>query len=481
LVAASPHAPPLSGPRVARRRPPRKRGHIGLLVAVIVLIGIVEIIAHNPRSTTGTAQSFPHRPYAPQYDRNAEWAGPGGGLSDRAIEEIAQNSGLEIFTKFANGFNIQAHFDDARRLAAAAKAAGNPIKIYEYFSAAFWFTANESGWGSYAQGFNDAWLLRDANGQPIPFYGAGHRADSSATPVGYLVDLANPDYRAWAVSTIVSWMHAAPYSGILFDSANPLLTGTKRVSIGSGLGMNFEELLCGTAGVNTLSCDKLNAWNQGLTELISQTSTSLHKLGDDVIYNGIAPNTLRGPTRNVGLLDVADTAANEAFCLTPSTMDPARVEFQPLTDDLALMKQIADKNKKVLEITNYQASAKRSLGDYCLAGFLMGWQPGSSYYIFHTGYSDPISSGYPEVPEANLALGRPTASGYHTDGSVLSRQFENGFVAVNTGGQSADVRVPFAGVRFADGAPQGNLVSGQTVKLGAHDALYLLSHKYLYD
>jgi glycosyltransferase involved in cell wall biosynthesis len=106
---------------------------------------------------------------------------------------------------------------------------------------------------------------------------------------------------------------------------------------------------------------------------------------------------------------------------------------------------------------------------------------GSSYYIFHTGYSDPISSGYPEVPEANLALGRPTTTGYHSDGPLLSRQFENGFVAVNTGSQAVDVRVPFAAVRFGDGAPQGNLVSGQTVKLGAHDALYLLSHKYLYD
>ena len=481
MVSASPTASRAAVPP-DRPGPPRRssrRHGVALLVALAVLIALVEAISNGRQTTSGTAQSFPHTAYAPQPDRNAEWVGPTNGLSDKAIDALAQNAGIQIMTKFANGFDISAHFEDARRLAAAAKAANNPIQIYEYFSASFWFTANESGWGKYADGFDNAWLLHDVNGQPIPFYGMGHRADGVSAPIGYLLDLSNPDFRAWAEKTIVSWMQAAPYAGIIFDSANPLLSGTSRASIGAGDMMNFEQLLCGSVGFTQLPCQKMDSWNQGLTTLISQTTATLHTMGRHVIYNGIAPSPLRGPTRNIGLLASADATTNESFCLTAGTRPPYRAEFQPLTDDLTLMKKIAGEHKKVIEVTNYQSQDNRSYGDYCLAGFLMGWQPGSSYYVFHAGYSDPLGRGYPEVGEANLQLGDPTGA-FRADGSTFSREFDNGFVAMNTGARATTVRAPFAGQRFADGVPKGAVQAGQSIRLAAHETLYLLSNKYLY-
>ena len=477
MVAAPPAAPRVATPPPFRRRQ-RRHGGTALLLAIAVLIALVAMITHSTRTTSGSSQSFPRPPYAPQLDRNAEWVGPTSGLSDKAIDALAHNAGIEVMTKFANGFDISAHFEDARRLAAAARAAHNPIQIYEYFSASFWFTANETEWGSYAHGFNSSWLLQDVNGDPIPFYGVGHRAGTSS-PTGYLVDLSNPDFRAWAEQTIVSWMRQAPYAGIIFDSANPLLSSATRASIGPGESTNFEQLLCGTGGVTELSCDKLDEWNRGLTTLISDTRTALHQTGQQVIYNGIAPNTWRGPTRNLGLLDSADATTNESFCLTVPIRGPGQPQYQPLADDLSVMKQIADEHKKVIEITNYHTQINRVYGDYCLAGFLMGWQPGSSYYVFHAGYTDALNHGYPEVAEANLALGKPTED-YRTNGATYSRQFANGYVAVNTGAKPSTVKVPFAGQRFGDGGPKGALKAGQSVQLGAHDTLYLLSNSYLY-
>ena len=108
----------------------------------------------------------------------------------------------------------------------------------------------------------------------------------------------------------------------------------------------------------------------------------------------------------------------------------------------------------------------------------MGWQPGSSYYVFHTGYSDPLAIAYPEVAEANLALGqpRPPATGERRPALAQLRQRLRRDEHRRA---RATVHVPYAASAFDDGIPQDELAAGQTVRLGAHDTLYLLSNKYL--
>jgi hypothetical protein len=479
LTSTPPTTPPATPPPTPAppRRTGSRRGGV-IVVLVAALVALVLYLQNRTQGVDGTGQSSDLL-YAPQLNRNAEWTGPSGGFNSVQIEAIAHNAGIEVIPKFAEGWNLQAHFTAAKKIAAAAQAAGHSIKIFDYYNAAFFLNQAKTGWGKYAAGFQQSWLLKDANGQPIPFYGVGQSGSAGSSPIGYVVDLSNPDYRAWAVKTIVSWMHQAPYSGIAFDSANPLLSDVYRASVGNGGRESWSQRLCGADVSQQPVCSRLDAWNEGLAQLLSETSAALHPLGDQVIYNGIAPSVQRGPTRNLGLIKDADYAANESFCISPAPSQPSNLTYMPLTDDATLMRSISGMHKKVLEIVNYQTPQKRALGDYCLAGFLMGWQPGSSYFIFHSGYHDTLTGGYPEVPEQNLQLGNPTESGYQISGSVLSRTFANGWVAVNGGDQAATVKIPINGVQFANGVPGDTHTAGQTMTLLPRQSVFLLSAAYL--
>jgi Hypothetical glycosyl hydrolase family 15 len=448
---------------------------IVVLVAVVVGAIVIAVTTHAHHTP------YANGPYTPQPQRSAEVVGnPTGALSDEAIDDIAKNDSYEVLPKFADRFNISKHFDETTRLVDAAKKYGNHLKVFDYFSASYWFNANQDAWGDYASGFQDSWLLRDSTGKTIPYFGSGGALTTGSTIKGYVLDLSNPGYRAWALATIVSWMKAAPYSGISFDSAAPMQGSGASRFISDGA-TTYNSLLCGpTVALATTDCSRVQAWNQGLVDLLTQTSAALHLMGDEVRYNGIAPTPLRGPSRNLGLLQNADIASNEGFCLS-LTSNPDKISFNSLVDDVVLMQQIAAQHKKVFEITNtYNSAAKTALGQYCLAGFLVGWQPGSSYFTFHPGYSYPPDGSYPVVPEQNLNLGNPLTVGYQTSGTALTRRFANGFVAANPAGSPTTITVPADVVAFKGGSAGDTYPAGSSVVLPAHGGLLALNRSFVY-
>lgn len=450
-----------------------------VLGGLVVLVGAIIVAVTNH----GKSQTFANDPYSPQVARNFEAVGnASGALSTEAIDAIAKNNAYEFLPKFADSYNIQQHFAETRKLVAAAKGYGNNIRVFDYFSASYWFNANLEGWQPYSEGFQQSWLLRDSSGQTIPFLGTTGATNNNGglTPVGYLVDLSNPAYRAWAISTIVSWMHAAPYAGISFDSATPM-QGTAASSRVPGGASTYNALLCGaTYTVDSGDCSRVQAWNQGLVDLLSQTTQVLARMGDQVRYNGIAPSVMRGASRNVGLIKYTDIASNEGFCLSVSANKPDNVTFNSLTADAQIMREFAAQNKLVTEVTNtYQSGNRQKYGDYCVAGFLIGWQPGSSYYCLHAGYGALPSSQYPIVPEQNLNLGDPLTVDYQTQAGALTRQFQHGFVAVNPNDQSVTITVPTALTAFANGSARQHYKAGQTVTLPGHGAILGLNATYL--
>lgn len=454
-------------------------GALWVIIGVVVIAAgaIFWVISHR----SSPSSNYANEPYAPQLSRNAEWsANPNAPLSDDAIDKIARNAAYEVIPKFANNFNIEAHFSDASRLVDAAKKYGNDLKVFDYYSASYWINANIQGWGKYAAGFQQSWLMHDASGHTIPYWGTGGASSNTASVAGYLLDLSNPDYRAWAVKTIVSWMKAAPYSGIAFDAATQMPGPGVSHYVSNGA-QSYNQMLCGAAAARiTGDCGRVQAWNAGLADLISSTANALHELGDEVLYNGIAPSVLRGATRNTGLLHYADAASNEGFCTSVSATNHDRNRFNSFIDDAAIVKQAAENKKKIFEITNtYGSSAKTTLADYCLAGFLIGWQPGTSYFIYHTGYKDLLTAAYPECPEQNLALGTPRAD-YKTDGDLITREFTNGFVAVNPTDSELRVTVPDPIVAFQNGKEAGRYAAGTTVTLPGRGALLGLNLPFVY-
>jgi Hypothetical glycosyl hydrolase family 15 len=463
-------------PQLPTRRRIRWLPVVLIAAAVIVAAFVVVLSPHGHRTP------YVSSPYAPQPQRSAEVVGnPDGPLSQQAIDDIARFNSYEVLPKFADRYNITDHFEETRQLMDAAKKYGNDLKVFDYFSASYWFDANDKGWGRYASGFQQAWLLRDSTGATIPFLGAGGAASGSNDQKGYLIDLSNPNYRAWAVATIVDWMRAAPYAGISFDSATPMVGDEPSHAIADGT-TTYNALLCGaTLAASRTDCPRVLAWNQGLIDLLAQASSALHAMGDEVRYNGIAPSQLRGASRNVGLLRYTDMASDEGFCMAVSVNDPTRVVFNSFVNDAALMREIAGAHKKVTEITNtYGSDARNAYSDYCLAGFLIGWQPGSSYFTFHAGYGDPPGGNYPAVPEQDLNLGDPLTVGYQVSGAALTRRFQNGFVAVNPTDSSVMVTIPAAVVSFSHGSAGPRYAAGQNVTLPPRGAILSLTQSYLF-
>jgi hypothetical protein len=145
------------------------------------------------------------------------------------------------------------------------------------------------------------------------------------------------------------------------------------------------------------------------------------------------------------------------------------------------MRQIAAQHKKVTEITNtYQTGERQKYGSYCMAGFLIGWQPGSSFYTLHPGYTFPPEGQYPMVPEQDLNLGTPLTVDYQSSGSALTRRFQNGFVAVNPTDSSATVTVPEPVVSFADGSAGPQYAAGQTMTLPGRGAILALNTTFVF-
>lgn len=463
----------------------RSARRVGALAAagLVVALAVSACSASHPPTPSPPAP-LPGRPapkgsYVPATDRNADFLGENP-FTAAQIHDIAANDGQFTISKFADDFDLSQQFADAKALMAAAQAAGNPgLKVNMYYDAAFWLLDSAKGMAPYSDTFSTDWYLKDASGAPIAYHGTGRTA--SDPTVGYVLDLADPAYRAWAVQMLVSWMHQAPVKGVTFDSADLIVGDTVRGDVGTTGHQSWNDLLCGPGAPVDANgnCPAVAAWDQGLHDLLGEVSAAIAPLGDTVTFNGVAPSQLRTPDRNTELFADATTAVNESFCMGHKvSVDNPKLALTSVPADVAMMQTQAATGHGIVEITNYNSQARASLGSYCLGAFLMGWQPGHDYFVFHDNYTDKLSGAYPEVTDANLALGTPTAQAVE-HGGVMTRAFQHGFVAVNTGTTSATVTAPTGMTMFADGREMGDHPAGSSVTVPAQSADYFLSDAFL--
>lgn len=186
----------------------RSGGHMSSMPSrVLRLLGTLILVGMGlagswslPRAMAGAAGAA-QPAYAPQPQRNAEWDGLPGGLNAPAIRNIAANDGYMLMNKIDYGNDIQKQFIDVRNISAAAKQHSNNIKILAYYMMSYWTNSFARGLQPYAASFNTSWLIKDANGNMIPFYGVGGSAKAGRSPIGYMIDLTNQDYQTWLVHT----------------------------------------------------------------------------------------------------------------------------------------------------------------------------------------------------------------------------------------------------------------------------------------
>jgi hypothetical protein len=341
-------------------------------------------------------------------------------------------------------------------------------------------TVNLTYWRPYLHAFNPRWYLRDVTGSPLLYL------SGTGKPEGYVYDLANPAYRAWAAKLLTTILKAAPYSGVLLDSADQIngsvpWKNIQSVTLGSSP-TSLNRLLCRPAAPvdGYGDCPRMAAWNSGLASFVAEVTRALRPLGDIVAVNGIAPSPVRRLHRNLGITRYATFATNEDFCYHATAAIPSSIVFEDLPADVELMRAFAGRGRGVIEVTDYRSWPEaKTYADYCLGGFLIGWQPESSYYIYHANYHDPLVGAYPEIPEQDLDLGLPATEGYGRRGNLLYRRYQHGLVVVNAGDRPASFTAPAAAVAFKNGHQAGWVKAGTQVSLLPRSAKLYLETSYL--
>jgi hypothetical protein len=412
---------------MARR--PRQLGSRSIATVIVLLLlaaGLRVVTDHEPGGDVSGA--VPER-------RFIRIGASTRSFSDEQIEELVARYDYVMFTKFHVDFDIQAQHADARRLVAADP----DVKVLPYFSTRYWFEQNQ--WGV---DIDPDWLLRDEEGNLVPKVRAGEEDEGAS-----YVDLANPDYRDWALDVMASWLEAAPYAGISFDAAGPIGDHDPRDI------ERWQELL---------GKRRVDEYNAGLRDLISRANALVGPTRE-VVYNGIAPSRYRGPGRDLDLLSVSDGALDERFCVDGKGV-PAGIQA-----DLDLMAITTD--KRLFLRTSVPASVSDDDRDrivrLCNAAFLLGWVPGRSYFQLGSSYT---TAQLPGEPELDVDLGDP--AGPAEGDEVRTRRFEHGMVVVNLSDRPTIVRMPVALDTVDGGRRTGAHGRGEEISVPALDAVLLI-------
>jgi hypothetical protein len=349
---------------------------------------------------------------------NFIWAGePGRQFNDAEFDGIARYD-LFVIEKFHALWDYTAHFDAAFE----AKNRNPDQIILPYLAPKYRFLNDRFG----LETFNDEWLLRDRNGDPIPFIPAQNQ--ESGIAIANYTDFSNLEYRQWVVDLVLDWNEQAPFDGIAFDHMTRFAYGFNR-----------------PVWDNRIGSEKVDAWNEGLLLLIEETKTAL---GPDkiVIYNGISRRD-RTDDRNFEQLDYADGALNEVFCVGPGLRlgeVPDIWSEELLVEDIDIQRGFGD--KVLLQKTNYDRTVtgdeRNTLSGFCMGLYAMGHVPGQTFYKYGHGYNVRFEEITANAQGYDVRFGEPLAE-YRSQDGVLWREFEGGLVIVNPGEEARSVEVPF--------------------------------------
>lgn len=323
------------------------------------------------------------------------WIGAfGRAFTEDELDAISLNHDFVVIAKFHASFSIEQHHADA----VALRLRKPDQRILPYFNAKFWF--HHSQWGTSP---DPHWLLRDPGGSAVVL-------DTDRSPANYL-DLRQPECREWILETIDGWFSTGLYDGIAFDSANP---------VGDFNGGSFwNDLLGGPS--------EIVRWNDGLAHLLTDAQSRF--AGKIVLFNGLAKNASVPQDGALWRLTLADGALNEKFAI-----DLNGLPTSSLRSEIDLIESSPNKVflcKSNLRDTGDVAKQSRA-GRFAYAAFLMGHQPGASFFKFAVDDFYTTSELEDDPPEMQIDLGVPTEF-YQADGMLLSRRFERGEVGLNLG------------------------------------------------
>lgn len=341
-----------------------------------------------------------------------------GQFTEKEFTELATYDIVIIEATHGGDGSLTSRGDIQKWHAAAIRLKSlNPkIKIFPYFNVSMVRAYMDQQY--FANGFNEEWYLTSSSGKKVTYNGK---------PLIHYIDITNPRYRNWAMHWVSSWFALAPYDGVAFDTAVPL--------------SNNET-------INEISSNKAKLWNQAMIDFLSEAKQSL---SDKIFFvNGV---NYSSPDYNIGtytMLKPNDIIFNERFCIGYGE-DKPKIPGE-IQKDIDLTIRLMDMGLVVLNKTNYTTWEDPSknygnllLSRFCYAASLMAYRQNRSYYKFGIGYfiNKNGSELKQKVPEMDIELGQPISETYTEPQLLLFiREFTNGVVYLNAGGQDRTVQLP---------------------------------------
>lgn len=424
----------------------------GVAIALsAVVVSAVVTACTNQQAHGGAGVSHPSAP-APSAEVIGSqyryiWTARQGPFLPADLQRLGTGFHTVIIEKTHDHGNFDAQDAEARTLAAQP---GHPAVFVNFLSRII----TKPFLSAAGPTFNQAWILRDSSGRPIPF------KESKSPDKGWWVDVSNPDYRHFIEQWIARRLQAAPYAGVMFD--------------------NFHVAADDNIGA-TLPPGKAEQLDAGLQALLTETRAAIGpaKL---IYFNGVARSTASGKNvrtdRQFGYVPEANGVQDEFFCY----QDMANT-FRPAADlwaDIQTYHQLALSGKAVLHSVKIRTDDAKGLADqvkrFCFATFLMDYVPGQSMIQFKS-YADEDKGPQIEdsaAPEQDIPLGHPTADAV-ARGDVWSRTFAHGWVVVNAGEAPAQINAP-SDLTLRNGNATGqHLSKGASYTVPPHDGAYFIS------
>lgn len=369
------------------------------------------------------------------------WTGtPGRRFTTSEFEALARLDSLVVIEK-GYGNTFADHDAAARRLMSL-----NPhlIVLVDFLAGAL-PPALAARWGP---AFQDRWLLRDQNGDPI--------GDCSEGRCKYRVDVADPSYRRFVIGQVLRRLHAAPYGGVMYDN------------------LHYYD----RRQYPDLTDQQITRLNAGFRSLLRETRRAI---GPDtaLFYNGVSRNVghIDVVNRGFDLLATADGAQDETYCYLDNE-NRFRAGDALAADDRRYFR-LASRGSTVLESVHLESAAAQAdaahIGRYCFANYLMSSVAGHTFVQFKR-YAD--QSQGPQIttngtPEQRLELGEPVGR-FERKGTILRRRFERGWVFVNVGTSPARISLPARLTLWNGGIEGDRFARGDSYTIPPEDAGYFL-------
>jgi hypothetical protein len=294
---------------------------------------------------------------------------------------------------------------------AAMKAANPDLVLLVYLNGAM----AQAGEGS---AFPNSWYLRDRAGNKVKSRGWGN----------YLMNPADPGWQQAVADRCRSYLEQSGYDGCFLD-----VLGTAPLS----------KSYVTSLPVNPATGELWHraAWLRATTKVAQLASDAIAPA--PVYGNGLANGSLYfgGSAPSSTILSGLDGGMAESFIR--DAYSPAG-SFRPTTQwvqDVRLLRDVASRGDAGLTITKVWSRATdrqtNAVQRYALATFLLGYNPGLSFYSFRDDHG--LTSWRPAW---GRRIGTPTG-GYEKIGDSYVREFTGGVVVVNPTGSKT--RVPLGG------------------------------------